>query len=49
MIFHKKILAKKSLLFYLRGSDYFANFLSLDDRRFNFKLFAEPTDEAFVF
>ena len=49
MIFHTKILAKKSLLFNLRGSDYFANFLSLDGRRFNFKLFAETTDEAFVF
>ncbi len=49
MIFHTKILAKKSLLFNLRRSDYFANFFSLDDRRFNFKLFADPTDEAFVF
>ena len=30
-------------------SNYFANFFNLDDKRFNFKLFADPTDEAFVF
>ena len=30
-------------------SNYFANFFNLDDKRFNFKLFADPIDEAFVF
>ena len=49
MIFHTKILAKKSLLFNLRKFNYFANFFSLDDKRFNFKLFADPTDEEFDF
>ena len=37
------------MLFNLRRPNHFANFFSLDDRRFNFKLFADPTDEAFVF